>query len=544
MDSLSEDEAVELLLQKSEIEGTEANRAEARKIVKKLAYLALAVDQAGGYISLRHLPITRFLQHYEQRKEALMKYVPSLWEYRRCLDDAEKETSLSVFTTWEMSFRQIAEIDKEQDAIGRFLTLSSYLNPAKISEFVFSKCSAERFLAGSIPDWLKLFHRQGVWDEDCFREVVSGLTNLSLIQHYEIETGQEDCSSWFTLHPLVRDWLQLRLSDKEQREYFLEALEVLHATKNTPFESRRFERYLARDELFLHMQTLFKYNEMDGLPDLDIPETHVDVLRSLTSFVAQLYGAFAFAEALYLKIIVAFEQQFGEHSTLTCRCKIDLASLYGRFGSNGRATKTLQDLLPLIEIYFPNKDIMAYALGELADCYERKGDLTQAEGLYLRALATATELKPRIVFSLGFLYRELGDIVKAETFLIQSLEVHANESSGQHLRRPIAMRALAEMYHKVGRNEEAEAMYLRALDTYTEASSPNSGNYHTRVRLAKFYSDTGRPIEAEYSLKESLKVLEERLRTDLSQHGPSRQCINSKAAGTATEERQAHSAHL
>lgn len=163
VDSLSKVEAVELLLHKSEKEDTEANRSEAGKIVKRLVCLPLVVDQAAAYISLRHLPITQFLKQYEQRKEALMKYVPNspLWEYRRCLDDAERETSLSVFTTWEMSFSQIAEMDQEQDAIGHFLTLLSYFNPAKISEFIFSECSAENFLAGSMPEWLKVFYPHG-----------------------------------------------------------------------------------------------------------------------------------------------------------------------------------------------------------------------------------------------------------------------------------------------------------------------------------------------------------------------------------------------
>ena len=344
MDGLSKNEAVELLLQKSENEDTEANRSEAGKIVERLACLPLAVDQAAVYISLRHLPITQFLKQYEQRKEAFMKNVPNspLWEYRRCLDDAERETSLSVFTTWEMSFSQIAEIDQEQDAIGHFLTLSSYFNPAKISEFIFSECSAENFLAGSIPDWLKMFYPQGAWDEDCFQGVVSGLASLSLIQHYKIETHQEVPSSWFTLHPLVRDWLQLRLGTEKQREYSWEALEVLRATEVTNVRASRYESYLIWDELYLHLQSLFKYNEADGLPDLDVPETHVDVLIHLAWWFVGPNAPFAFADAVLLKSIVALF------------FKVFLAQLYTNYGLYDKADKSLQGTLPVFETLSPN----------------------------------------------------------------------------------------------------------------------------------------------------------------------------------------------
>lgn len=70
----------------------------------KLGYLPLAIDQAGAYISQRNLPLHRFMKHYKDRKEYVLKHTPSLWEYRRKLDDNKDETLLSVFTTWELSF--------------------------------------------------------------------------------------------------------------------------------------------------------------------------------------------------------------------------------------------------------------------------------------------------------------------------------------------------------------------------------------------------------------------------------------------------------
>lgn len=110
--------------------------------------------------------------------------------------------------------------------------------------------------------------------------------------------------SWFTLHPLVRDWLQLRLSTNKQREYSWEALEILGATEVTSVRFSRNESYLIGAELCLHLESLCKNYEADGLPDLDVPETHVDVLRHLVWFVAETLqrklAPFAFTEALCL----------------------------------------------------------------------------------------------------------------------------------------------------------------------------------------------------------------------------------------------------
>jgi hypothetical protein len=53
-----------------------------RTIVKQLGFLALAIDQAAAYISIRQLPFHMFLEHFERRKEFILTLTPqSIWEY-------------------------------------------------------------------------------------------------------------------------------------------------------------------------------------------------------------------------------------------------------------------------------------------------------------------------------------------------------------------------------------------------------------------------------------------------------------------------------
>jgi len=107
-----------------------------KSIVAKLEFLPLAIDQAGAFISAQKLPLTLFLEHFDLQKEEILKYTPSLTEYRRVLGDDEKETALNVFTTWELSFQQIHE-DETGERLRSFLTTAAFFNTQDIGEDLF-----------------------------------------------------------------------------------------------------------------------------------------------------------------------------------------------------------------------------------------------------------------------------------------------------------------------------------------------------------------------------------------------------------------------
>jgi hypothetical protein len=120
---------------------TAQESAEGKEIVKKLGYLALAIDQASVYISIRQLPFNIFMEHFERRKEFILKATPqSLWEYRtRNSDDTDDGSqNLSVLTTWELSFDQISGTDEERIRIGDFLMQAAFFDPCTINEALFS----------------------------------------------------------------------------------------------------------------------------------------------------------------------------------------------------------------------------------------------------------------------------------------------------------------------------------------------------------------------------------------------------------------------
>ena len=47
------------------------------------------------------------MDQYKRRKKTILENTPQLSRYRKKLGNAEEETSLNVFTTWELSFQQL-----------------------------------------------------------------------------------------------------------------------------------------------------------------------------------------------------------------------------------------------------------------------------------------------------------------------------------------------------------------------------------------------------------------------------------------------------
>ena len=59
------------------------------------------------------------------------------WEYRKARGNNTQE-SVSIFTTWEMSFEQLEAPGQQRDSIIHLLTLSASIDTIDVSESLFS----------------------------------------------------------------------------------------------------------------------------------------------------------------------------------------------------------------------------------------------------------------------------------------------------------------------------------------------------------------------------------------------------------------------
>ena len=155
--TMTENESFELLLQRRQLNEDESIHG--RKIVSTLGHLALAIDQAGAYIRARSLDLKEFIQHYHDRKEVILQEIPEEWEYSRTIDDEQKETRLRIFTTWELSFKQISGQEREVKRKEHFLTLAAFFDAGNVSERYF-----QAYFDNSNPDWMEIFSSNKKWD--------------------------------------------------------------------------------------------------------------------------------------------------------------------------------------------------------------------------------------------------------------------------------------------------------------------------------------------------------------------------------------------
>jgi hypothetical protein len=141
--TMSNDEALELLFRRSDTTRSDANLQEARSIIKRLGFHALAIDQAGAYILARSLDFDLFLEHYNKRRDEVLNEILGLWEYKRKLKPSQEiETKLTVFTTCELSFDLITGDEKIRGDKEHILTLTAFFDGNEISDTLFQPYSS------------------------------------------------------------------------------------------------------------------------------------------------------------------------------------------------------------------------------------------------------------------------------------------------------------------------------------------------------------------------------------------------------------------
>ena len=215
---LEEDAAVALLIQQSQT--NEGISEDAKVIVNRLVCHPLAVTQAGAYIRKRKLQLCEFMDHYKRRKRSILENTPQLSQYRKRLGNGEEETSLNVFTTWELSFQELqSEVSLEDNVKAKLLTLLAFFDEKDISEQLFAVFSTNQepmSETAKLLMWLNSFRNvEGQWDSSLFEDALIRLRDSSLLQAFARES---DGFYHTSLHPLIKDWIRLRTNRSISRD--------------------------------------------------------------------------------------------------------------------------------------------------------------------------------------------------------------------------------------------------------------------------------------------------------------------------------------
>ncbi|OBT54529.1 hypothetical protein VE04_05535 [Pseudogymnoascus sp. 24MN13] len=447
---MEEEEARELLFTRTGKERTEQNVEYADAIVKMLGCLPLAIDQAAAYVTSRNLPLGSFLEHYSKRKAMIMKHTPQLWEYRRTHGEEGDETSLNAFTTWEMDFRQIKQEGVQTESITHILTLFAFFNILKVSEDLFS---AYYKSCPFPPTWMEDFVTDGEWDSFTYGDVIASLLKLSLLQHPRAESNESE----FSIHPLIRDWIQLRISAEERREYLHEAIQILMSYITLNLEgtitlARRREILSHLDAVMMaDSQYLSKGNQLG-----------YGALRPVSHTFATFYdtsGRFKEAEELLKRIL--------DNDTATeSQNLIDLDS-----------RTSLETLLKLSQVYF-NQGRYEEATEMAERCYEGYSELVDAQNPNVAAAA----------MNLAETYYKRGRNADARKLFSSALDIYQKHLSAKDLRIYAAQEKLAGVLRSMGEHEGVFALYRQALAGKVAAlGEKHVSTLRTGVALANNY---------------------------------------------------------
>jgi tetratricopeptide (TPR) repeat protein len=379
---MTSDEGLKLLRLR-DITTLQANKDEAMRIVDRLGGLPLAIDQAAAYIEYRRMAVEDFLPAYERERQKILDFTPDFgWEYTSMLvhGQAEEDRALSAFTTWEMSFQQLISNDpQKQESAAHFLTLHAFLDHLNVAEDLFRTF----FKAGiSPPEWLTIFatstedsdsdssfeddfssnedslraHPSGrqsrrpfssndtiqrssksrrqdtrtkIWISELFWELRAKCLQLSLLRVQSDNDQPDRNHQKFSLHPLIRDWLQLREKKSKRRSYCQEAITIVlvsiqsFGSQNTTADQKK--------ELLAHMDACILNDKRFSKSGRTLGYDHCDA----ASIFANMYrdqGRWKEAEELFVQVMETRKRVLGEEHPDTLTSMANLASTFWNQG--------------------------------------------------------------------------------------------------------------------------------------------------------------------------------------------------------------------
>lgn len=228
-------------------------------------------------------------------------------------------------------------------------------------------------------------------------------------------------------------------------------------------------------------------------------------------------GQFPVAERLLEEKIALDEQFEGANSKQMAEDLDTLSDFLNDDEKYDQAEKALRDALAIFtSIEGPQRAMNAFYLSRLANLAAHKQRFAEAEQTYDRILALETREDgfehPETLNQLAEVYRLAKNYPQAEALYLQALDSKSLETgSGQRLGD---IERLGALYEEEGKFQEAEVLYLNAVDVSQRAL--DHGNLVLIANLndlAYFYDGQNRLDEAEEYYKLALEQFD-RIATD------------------------------
>ena len=436
-----------------------------------------------------------------------------------------------------MSFEELETAGRQRDSNIHLLTLAAFIDTNDVSEGLFSLYSQQ----ANRPDWLDAFMEGGVWRSDIYQDSVVRLYSTGLVT--TINLMRDDARILF--HPLVAEWLKLRVDQAARARYAEEAIHVVrlfvdNGDKMEMPTQDKSETLGHIDKIIEHQQDfqvngnhishalkhaivsfgsfyrrLGRYHETRALIEQAMRDG--DVSPAVTNVLANMYcdqDELKKAEELYNTVLLFLGKplpETGERKLDATRLEFTYWTQDGKLTEDGLAyVGAFERDLHQFEPWFASVLSAYNGLGVL---YMKIGNLSTAEKLFKQALegremavGPNTGFASEIVNNLGALYTRNGQYDKAEDFLSRALEHFENASGPDYITTQLAKHNLAILHLQRNRLGEAEKLLSRTAEYFESRLGPihviTLSTFHNQALL---FRKQGRTGDASKLLEKTIK---------------------------------------
>ena len=400
-----------------------------------------------------------------------------------------------------MSFEQLEATGHERDSIIHLLTLGAFIDTNNIGEGLFR-------LYSQLPDrpqWLEAFMDEGEWDTDKYQDSIVHLLSVSLVTSIDLMATD----ARFSFHPLIAEWLKLRIDGKARAEYTEEAIKVVRAYVDNGDKVEMDIRN--KGETLSHIDKIVEHDQVYHSPQGGKHISHAlkDATISFGSFYRRL-GRYHETQDL-------IERAMSDDDVSTAVRNV-LANMYCDQGALEKAEKLYDKVLVSLGKTPPEKDPNTKLEGTtLAFIYWTQDDKLTDDGLRYEGAYKGDfhQFDPWFVSELstynglGVLYMKTGRLDLAEKLFNEALEGREKAMGPDDRYTAELVNHLGALYTRTGNYERAESLLLRALKyldkgygEYYMATKPTGNN------LGILYMQQNRLDDAEKIIKRTTSYLE------------------------------------
>ncbi|KAH8795184.1 hypothetical protein DL96DRAFT_1827045 [Flagelloscypha sp. PMI_526] len=522
------------------------------QVVEMLHCFALAVTQAGSYMSATGRGYQEYIELFEVERTRL------LGERKGLVPD---NYPWSVYTTWAISFDQL------KTASRHFMQICSYLHYTGIPKDLFKR-AAESPPLTEVEEraqiWLSEFmdhtrNNEGRWNPVAFDEIIQNVMSFSLVD-YDLETRL------FSFHPLVHDWTRETIQFTQSQNFPDVQCALQLVTLSSPdINDRSPASIFLKRRLLPHLDSLVlgavhissvpmavrfsaiyeqtgRWNDFANIfkhaKEVCIPggEWSVEICNINLAIAYNHLGRHADALDLQLPVLGNLKQTRGDQHPHTLTSMNILASSYQALGRHAEALN-LQLLVVAHQKQTLGVDHLdtVLSMSNLASTYQALGKHAEALDLQLSVVAilkrTLGDEHPHVLRSMNNLsltYQTLGRLTEALD-LCHSVIANQKQTLGDdHPDTLLSMSNLALIYHALGRYVEAVDLQLSVLSNRKRIlGDEHPDTLLSMNNLAGSYQSLARHAEA---LDLYLSVVSDRKRVLGDAHPHTLSSMNSLAS--------------